>query len=210
MAAVDVVITKQDSVNQGISVCKIITSNIFVLDFVTRTCRNSCVMMSTLMPDYLYRILTSINRSLPEMEIAVQATAVLINFCKCSLSINNIWQPERMEKIFGLMLIWCDKEALLFPYLCTFVWLLCHKQEYKNVIVNIPNFERDIQKIYVLCARKEKMYKHNNTKISVFFSPHKLQLPTTEASWRYIRCDKPYMFTNSPHALASVIDICKL
>lgn len=163
-------------------------------------------MMSFFMPDYLYTVLSSINRSLPEMQVAIQATAILINFCKCSFTIDKVWQPDYMENILSLMLIWCDKESLLFPYLCTLIWLLCHNENYKNVIVNMQYFKRDIHKMHSLCTRKAKMYK-NNMKSSVF-SPCALQLPTTKAYWNYTRGNKPYTFTNSLHALENVINIC--
>lgn len=147
-------------------------------------------------------------RSLPEMKACIAAASILINFCKYPVTTETAWCPEFMDGILTLMVNWCDKESILFCYLCTLVWVFAHRQHCKEYILSLPNVRQRLDKMRGLIMRKQNMVTRTRTKgISVFMSYKNLPTPSLKPDWGLDLKDSPRTFTNAIHAFDCVFDI---
>lgn len=186
--------------------------NVFFLEFITRRCKDTCLQMSETLSEHMYMMISAAGRSLPEMNVCIHATSTLINFCKYKPAISNCWLPEYLDNIFTLMINWCDKEGLLFPYLCTLIWLFAHVEEYKATIVAIPNLKQKMDRIKSLTMRKCKMVSRTNKLLgnSVFMLCSNLRLPSTKPDWGMDYPERPRTFSYSVHAFNSLSEILNI
>ncbi|XP_025832422.1 abnormal spindle-like microcephaly-associated protein homolog isoform X2 [Agrilus planipennis] len=181
------------------------------LDFITRRCRDTCMKLSKILPENLFKMIISAIRSLPDMKASVLATSILINFCKYPPTKEASWVPEYIERTFQVMLHWCDKDEPLFPYLCTLIWLYAHNEDYRKYIVQIPNIVNILTKMKGLCQRKQKMWERSSLKGISLFSVYKnLPIPLTTPDWGLDYVDHPRIFNNSVHALDCLIKQLRL
>ncbi|XP_017772144.1 PREDICTED: protein abnormal spindle [Nicrophorus vespilloides] len=178
------------------------------LDYITRRSQESCLQLSKEGPENLFAMVISTARSLPDMQACQLATSILINFCKYEKSRNNCWYPQYLEEFVKVMLHWCDKEGDLFPHFCTLFWLYTHDPEWLECIKKLPNLEQSFAKMKTLSERKAKMVvkSYNSKQASTFSAYTKLPLPSLKPDWGYECKDKPRIFTNSLHALKSILD----
>jgi len=178
------------------------------LDFITRHCRDSCIRLSHILPSLLYTIISSAARSLPEMDACNTAAFILINFCKYPATRVNSWDAAYVDAVVNVMLHWCDKEAPLFSTLCTLLWLFGHEEQWKEVIVGLPNINQRFHKIQTLVIRKQNMVLKSKKEISssVFGRAVNMKWPTRNANWG-LDYDRPNTFTNAAFALSSLMNI---
>ncbi|KAF5302457.1 hypothetical protein FQR65_LT08547 [Abscondita terminalis] len=178
------------------------------LDFVTRRCRNSLLSMSKALPETLYILINSANRSPAEMVLSTVAVSILINFYKFQDTSKAAWFPSHISNLIIVMSHCCDKEDNLFPYLCTLIWLFAHNEEYKQFICSLPTHTQLFTKIKTLCLRKKNMVNLRKSSIpSLFRSTSESHLPLLTPDWGLDYADRPRTFTNSIHALKCVLNI---
>lgn len=171
------------------------------VEFITRRCRETCLSTCNFLPQNMYVLLAATARSLPEMEICTHITRILINYCKLPETKAFSFVAKEMHVIVLLMMHWCDKEAPLFPNLCTLLWLFAHNDKWRQQILNSQNFEQQFCKIGQLCERKFKMVQKTGVKGSSVFEPYKhLPLPSVLPDWGLDYKHKPYAFSNSMFA----------
>lgn len=162
--------------------------------------------MSSTLPQQLYLLIKSTNRSPAEIEICTVATSILINFAKYYPTLSSTWIVEQIDDLFTVMNHCCDKEEKLFPYLCTLVWIFLQIKEYKSFICALPQIRHKLQKIYTLCVRKQKMVTHKNSrKESFFVQNNNLIKPLLGPDWGIDYTDRPRTFTNSVFAIECVL-----
>ncbi|CAH0552800.1 unnamed protein product [Brassicogethes aeneus] len=178
------------------------------IDFITRRCKDTCLKMSKILPDQLYLMISYTARSLPEMTACTLACSILINFYKYEPTTEKSFVGDYMDNMVTVMLNWCDKEAPLFPAICTLLWLFSHKPEYKAVILKVPHLQQRLLKVQTLTYRKEKMVGKTGVKGSSLFAHQgNLPLPSTTPDWGLEYKHKPNVFKNSVHALKSLLSI---
>lgn len=150
-------------------------------------------------------------RSTPEMKVCIAATSIMINFCKYPATTEKAWCPQYMDGILTLMTNWCDKESILFCYLCTLLWLFAHRKHCRDYILSIPNVKQRIDKIGGLVIRKQNMVAHKRIKVISLFTDYKgLCKPSLKPDWGLDLKDAPRTFTNAIYAFDSVVSILSL
>jgi abnormal spindle-like microcephaly-associated protein len=180
------------------------------LEFITRRCKKSCQKLGAILPRHLYATIISTNRSLPEMKACTAAASILINFYRFEPTRTNSWLAEYAEHVISVMLHWCNKEAPLFPTLCTLVWLFAHNKKYKEVIISSPNFKQKMERIAFLCRRQRDMVTKVNVKYESLFSVrHNLPLPSSEPDWGLEIKNRPKIFYSSVQAIDCLLNILK-
>ncbi|KAJ3629310.1 hypothetical protein MTP99_013707 [Tenebrio molitor] len=180
------------------------------LEFITRRCKKSCQKLGAILPKHLYATIISTNRSLPEMKACTAAASILINFYRFEPTRTNSWLAEYAEHVISVMLHWCNKEAPLFPTLCTLVWLFAHNKKYKEVIISSPNFKQKMERIAFLCRRQRDMVTKVNVKYESLFSVrHNLPLPSSEPDWGLEIKNRPKIFYSSVQAIDCLLNILK-
>ena len=104
---------------------------------------------------------------------------------------------------------WCDKETPLFPNLCTLVWLIAGKDEYKNVLKTLPKINERLLKIKQMCERKQRMVSQQQVMLSssIFLSFKNVPLPSRVPDWGIEYTDRPRTFKNSLHGLQCLLNI---
>ncbi|KAL3281232.1 hypothetical protein HHI36_004446 [Cryptolaemus montrouzieri] len=187
----------------------LIISALSDFEYITRRSQIVCRSLGPILPEQLYLLIKSVARSLPEIEICVLSTYTLINLCKYPPTSAMTWFPEHLDSMVRIMLHWCDKEEMAFPGLCTLFWLFAHNAEYKKVILDLPNLVSQIEKIKTLILRKQKMVMRSANKLitSKFYPKRNLPLPGLRPDWGFDYTKRPRTFTNSVHAIESLIAI---
>lgn len=151
------------------------------------------------------------NRSLPEMTACIFSVKILINICKHNPTRPYSFFPEYIDNIVTVMMHWCDKEAQLFPSMCTLLWLFAHTPEWRDFIRRLPNIEQRFHKIQSQVLRKKGMVRKAGVKGYSVFAPYKnLPLPLLVPDWGLTYKHKPYVFVNSIHAFSSLLCILNL
>ncbi|KAJ8950710.1 hypothetical protein NQ318_012790 [Aromia moschata] len=177
-------------------------------DFITRHSKVICRRVADFLPAQLYLMIEATNRSLPEMTTCVLSVRILINIYKYAPTRKHSFAPDYMDNIVKVMLHWCDKDAQLFPSMCTLLWLFAHEPKWKRVITALPTIQQRLEKIRTQVARKESMVRRAGVKGASVFAPYgSLPLPSLDSDWGLEYKHKPYAFTNSVHALSSLLTI---
>ncbi|KAJ8985779.1 hypothetical protein NQ317_014432 [Molorchus minor] len=178
------------------------------LDFITRHSRNICAQVAQFLPEQMYLMIKTTNRSLPEMTACIYSVNILININKYAVTRSYTFIPEYIDNIVTVMLHWCDKDEQLFPSMCTLLWLFSHNAKWKRLIKSLPNIEQRFAKIQMQVTRKKSMVKRTGVKGHSVFTPYKtLPLPSCEPDWGLEYKHKPHVFTNSVHAFDSLLRI---
>ncbi|KAK9879773.1 hypothetical protein WA026_006838 [Henosepilachna vigintioctopunctata] len=197
-------------VNEDITI-PLIISALSDFEYVTRRSQVICRNVGPILPEQLYLLIKSVARSLPEIQINVLSTYILINLCKYPPTTALTWFPEHLDSMLNIMIHWCDKEEMVFPSLCTLFWLFAHNREYKQVILELPYLHQKLIKINGLVVRKQKMVIRSVTKLSnsKFHSTKYVKLPGLKPDWGFDYPDRPRTFINSVHAIQCLQEILK-
>ncbi|XP_066257818.1 protein abnormal spindle [Euwallacea similis] len=194
----------------GNATLKAIIDALTDLDFVTGHCRERCMNLSYLLPTQLYYMITTMARSLPEMNIGNRATLILINFYKCAATRERCWSEEYLEGLVQVMAHWCDKESPFFCTLATLVWLFAHQPQWKKTIAKIPHIEIKLYKIHLLVYRKQNMVSKSKRVCTcpVFghLSGKVLNMPSTAIRWG-LDSDRPRTFETAVQAVTELMKI---
>ncbi|XP_018579175.1 protein abnormal spindle [Anoplophora glabripennis] len=181
------------------------------LDYITRHSQDVCQEVAQFLPEQMYLMIKTTNRSLPEMRACILSVNILINVCKYPPTRPYSFFPEYIDNFVTIMMHWCDKEALLFPSMCTLLWLFAHNPEWRKVIGSLPNIEQRLSKIQSQVSRKQSMVRRAGAKGQSLFAPYEtLPLPSLEPDWGLAYKYNPYIFTNSVHAFSSLLCILNL
>lgn len=181
-------------------------------DYTTRHSKEICERMGPLLPYQLYVLLCATSRSLPEMNACILSVDILITFCKNPTTKVHSFVPEYIDNLVLVMLHWCDKESLLFPHICTLLWLFAHEPNWKRFIKSLANFDQRFDKIRSLVLRKESMVKKAGVKGSSVFSMIKdLHLPNLKPdSGFFTNKSRPNTFSNSVQAMYELTKILEI
>ncbi|XP_066153671.1 protein abnormal spindle [Euwallacea fornicatus] len=194
----------------GNATLKAIIDALTDLDFVTGHCKERCMNLSYLLPTQLYFMITTMARSLPEMNIGNRAALILINFCKYSATRERCWSEEYLEGLVQVMAHWCDKESPFFCTLATLIWLFAHQPQWKKALVKIPHIETKLYKIHLLVHRKQNMVSKSKRVSScpVFghLSGKVLTMPSTDIRWG-LDSDRPRTFETAVQAVTELTKI---
>lgn len=182
---------------------------LLLLEFITRRCKTTCQNLCSILCEQVYIIICAAGRSLPEINICIEATSILINFCKYPLTTEKCWYPEYLDNIITVMQNCCDKDNALFSYLCTLLWLFAHRDDFKMYIVQIPSLFVRFEKIRILLTRKQNMVAKVGPRggMSFFRSDRDLKIPALEPDWGEDRKDAPRTFNNAPYAFHCLLKI---
>ncbi|CAG9854161.1 unnamed protein product [Phyllotreta striolata] len=177
------------------------------IDYASRRSEKLCVYLSNRINEKLYTLLCVVNRSLPDTQISTLSVNILINFNKLESTRKDSFLPKYIDQLVVLMMNFCDKEAQLFPSLCTLMWLFARTPSWKRFILNLPNIQQRLKRIEALVLRKKNMVSRQAGKKSFFAAQKNLYVPSNVPDWGLEYKNKPYIFTNSVHAFNCLMGV---
>ncbi|XP_065332885.1 protein abnormal spindle [Cloeon dipterum] len=129
------------------------------------------------------------NRSVPAMNLAIQASEILLSVAKHPEALTHLQQiPKFIPAVLFNLHISASANEKLFLNCCTILWVLAHNHEMKQAILALPNLA------FKLTSIKPKV-----VKAATRHAVKDMQMPSLKMH------KNPRSFTNKQHAFQSVL-----
>ncbi|XP_050415465.2 abnormal spindle-like microcephaly-associated protein homolog [Patella vulgata] len=133
------------------------------LDVVTRLSPRCCErMVEVNAVCVIYRLMRSLNRSLPHMDVIKYSINILLNLAKYDKTRDYVYNvKDSISNLLELLTIYREK-GHIFTKTCTLIGILALDSHRRQAIMSNRSFTDKLRSLYALTARKHKLQEGRN------------------------------------------------